>query len=137
EKDRPDPTPRIVHPVTGKLVPDPEAKLKYMEYRGARQAEWPRADFIVGNPPYMGQGRMREAFGDGYVDALRRVYSEVPNSADYVMYWWYRATVEVSVADTVRAGLITTSTITQVQNRAVVEQAASRGALVTWAVAVH
>src|SRR5690606_5138135 len=28
---RPDPTPRIPHPVTGKLVPDPEAKLPYME----------------------------------------------------------------------------------------------------------
>ena len=42
EKDRPDPTPRIVHPVTGELVPDPEAKLPYMEYVGARQAEWPR-----------------------------------------------------------------------------------------------
>jgi hypothetical protein len=57
EKARPDPTPRIVHPVTGKLVPDPEAKLPYYEYRGARQAEWPQADFIVGNPPYMGVKR--------------------------------------------------------------------------------
>ena len=34
EKDRPDPTPRLVHPVTGQLVPDPSAKLKYMEYVG-------------------------------------------------------------------------------------------------------
>ncbi len=55
EKSRPDPTPRIPHPVTGDLVPDPEARLPYYEYVGARQAEWPEADFIVGNPPYMGQ----------------------------------------------------------------------------------
>jgi hypothetical protein len=36
EKSRPDPTPRIKHPVTGKLVPDPNARLPYYEYRGAR-----------------------------------------------------------------------------------------------------
>ncbi|MFN2335299.1 MAG: hypothetical protein ABR550_12860, partial [Wenzhouxiangellaceae bacterium] len=41
EKSRPDPTPRIEHPVTGELVPDPEARLPYYEYVGARQAEWP------------------------------------------------------------------------------------------------
>jgi hypothetical protein len=59
---RPDPTPRIPHPVTGDLVPDSAAKLPYLEHRGARQAPWPRADFIVGNPPYMGRGRQRDAF---------------------------------------------------------------------------
>ena len=87
ERDRPDPTPRIVHPVTGQLVPDPTGKLKYYEYVGARQAEWPEADFIVGNPPYLGQARQRDAFGDGYVDALRRVYNDVADSVDFVMYW--------------------------------------------------
>lgn len=78
EKSRPDPTPRIVHPVTGNMVPDPDARLVYYEYRGARQAEWPQADFIVGNPPYLGQARMREEFGDGYVDTLRSFLSRSP-----------------------------------------------------------
>ncbi|HMU62835.1 MAG TPA: hypothetical protein PKA66_13695, partial [Gemmatimonadales bacterium] len=55
EKDRPDPTPRIPHPVTGELVPDPERTLPYYEYVGARQAEWPGADFILGNPPTWGK----------------------------------------------------------------------------------
>jgi hypothetical protein len=83
EKSRLDPTPRITHPVTGKLVPDPAARLPYYEYRGARQAEWPQADFIVANPPYMGSTRQREEFGDGYVSALRKSYPEVPITADY------------------------------------------------------
>jgi methylase of polypeptide subunit release factors len=52
------------------MIPDPEAKLRYYEYVNPRQADWPSADFIVGNPPYLGQARQREAFGDGYVDAL-------------------------------------------------------------------
>jgi hypothetical protein len=59
EKDRPDPTPRIAHPITGELVPDPAATLPYMEHVGARPAPWPEADFIVGNPPYLGQFRQR------------------------------------------------------------------------------
>jgi hypothetical protein len=137
EKDRPDPTPRIVHPVTGELVPDPDATLPYYEYVGARQAEWPRADFIIGNPPYLGQARQRDAFGDGCVDALRAVYKELPDTADLVLYWWYRAANEVAEGRTSRAGLITTKSITQAQSRSVISDAASRGAWVTWVVPNH
>lgn len=137
EKSRPDPTPRIVHPVTGKLVPDPEARLPYYEYRGVRAAEWPQANFIFGNPPYLGHARMREEFGDGYVAALRPAYPDIPDTADYVMYWWHRAAEEVAEGRTLRAGLITTNTITQTQNRALIQQAARRGARVVWAVADH
>lgn len=137
EKDRPDPTPRIPHPVTGKLVPDPEARLPYMEYRGARQAAWPRADFIVGNPPYMGGTRMREAFGDGYVDALRSVYPEIREGADFVMFWWFRAALSVQDGETVCAGLITTNSITQSRNRTVVEDLTGNEVRVIWAIADH
>jgi len=137
EKSRPDPTPRIVHPVTGKLVPDPDARLSYYKYRGARQAEWPAADFIVGNPPYLGNKRMREAFGDGYVDAVRLAYPEVAESSDLVLYWWYRAAGEVAAKRTLRAGLITTNSITQSLNRGVVDHWLKYGAFLVWAVADH
>jgi hypothetical protein len=40
--DRPDPTPRLRHPVTGELVPDPAAKLEYREVINPREARWPR-----------------------------------------------------------------------------------------------
>jgi hypothetical protein len=137
EKSRLDPTPRIVHPVTGKLVPDPNARLQYYEYRGARKAEWPQADFIVGNPPYMGRGRQRDAFGDGYVDALRSAYPEVPDNADYVMYWWYRAAQRIASGPAIRAGLITTNSITQRHNREIIERAEIAGAKVVWAAPDH
>jgi hypothetical protein len=137
EKDRPDPTPRIVHPVTGKLVPDPTAKLKYLEYVGARAAEWPEADFIVGNPPYLGQARQRDAFGDGYVDALRAAYPGVPDSADFVMYWWHKSALAVADETALRVGLITTNSITQGQNRTVIERARDSGAHVIWAAPDH
>ncbi|MDB4948963.1 MAG: hypothetical protein JWM27_1612, partial [Gemmatimonadetes bacterium] len=137
DKSRPDPTPRIKHAVTGKLVPDPAARLPYYEYRGTEQPAWPEAHFIFGNPPYMGQARMREGFGDGYVDALRRTYPAVPDTADYVMYWWYRAARAIAAGTAQRAGLITTNTITQAQNRVIVDQASKAGVNVIWAVADH
>jgi hypothetical protein len=134
---RPDPTPRIAHQVTGARVPDPAAVLDYVVYHDFTQAPWPRADFIVGNPPYIGNKRMRDAFGDGYVEALRAAYPEVSNSADYVMYWWYRAAVEVAAGRTIRAGLITTNSITQIYNRTVVQEAAEHGARVIWTIPSH
>lgn len=137
ERDRPDPTPRLVHPVTGELVPDPEAKLPYWEYVNARPAEWPRADFIIGNPPYIGNKRMRDALGDGYVDALRGSYPDLPESIDFVMYWWHRAAVEVAERRTVRAGLITTNSITQLFHQPIISAAAARGAHVVWAAPDH
>jgi len=137
EKDRPDPTPRIVSPVTGELVPDPAAKLPYYEYVGARKAEWPEAEFIVGNPPYLGQARMREAFGEGYVDALRSAYTDVPRSVDLVMYWWTRASLLVAEGRVLRSGLITTNSISQKLNRAMIERALHAGSSIEWAIANH
>ncbi|MEO5799167.1 MAG: DNA methyltransferase [Gemmatimonadales bacterium] len=136
EKDRPDPTPRIVSPVTGELIPDPTAKLPYMEYVGARQAEWPKADFIIGNPPYIGQARQREALGDGYVDAIRQVYPEIEDTVDLVMYWWGRAATE-TLSHTTRAGLITTKSISQVHNRGVVARSVMNGVSICWASVNH
>jgi hypothetical protein len=118
-------------------VPDPAAKLPYYEYVNARPAEWPEAEFIVGNPPYLGQGRMREAFGDGYVDGLRSAYEEVPDSADLVMFWWHRAALAVSADGAMRAGFITTNSIRQKQNREVIREAFGRGVRVLWVVADH
>jgi hypothetical protein len=136
-RDRLDPTPRIRHPVTHELVPDPSAMLPYLEHRGASIAPWPQADFIIGNPPYLGQARQRDVFGDGYVDALRAAYTTLPDSVDFVMYWWHRAAQAVASGATLRAGLITTSSITQVWNRDAVASAIERGARVIWAIPDH
>ncbi len=137
EKDRPDPTPRVVSHVTGELVPDPSARLRYMEYVNPRIQAWPRADFVVGNPPYVGNKRMRTALGDGYVDALRRAYKNVPGSVDFVIYWWVRAAELVATGEVLRAGLITTNSITQPSHQGVVRAAAEANAHVLWAIPDH
>ena len=63
-----------IHPVTKKEVPDETATVPVYRYVNPRKAEWPKADFIVGNPPFVGNKRMRAALGDGYVEALRSTW---------------------------------------------------------------
>src|SRR5690606_26545694 len=53
------------HPVTGAQVPDDTARTPVVRYVNPRKAEWPQADFVVGNPPFIGNKRMRQALGDG------------------------------------------------------------------------
>jgi hypothetical protein len=109
------------HPVTGLLVPDEAAQVPQWRYVNPRQAAWPRADFIVGNPPFIGNKRMRVALGDGYADALRAAWPEVPESADFVMYWWHKAAETVRQGQAERFGLITTNSLTMIFNRRVIE----------------
>jgi len=111
----------IKHPVTGEDVPDPKDQVKILHYVRPRPAQWPEADYIVSNPPFIGNKRMRNLLGDGYVETLRKVYKEVPESADLVMYWWNKAAKLLAEGKIKHFGLITTNSITQPFNRRVVE----------------
>ncbi|HEY9420009.1 MAG TPA: DNA methyltransferase, partial [Thermoanaerobaculia bacterium] len=111
-----------ISPVTGEEIPDETASVPVYRYVNPRRAEWPKADFIIGNPPYIGNKRMRLVLGDGYVEALRRAHDGVPETADYVMYWWDQAARLVRLKKARRLGLITTNSITQTFNRKVVEK---------------
>ena len=106
------------HPVTGKLVPDETGRIEIYRYIKPRPTKWPKAEFIVGNPPFIGNKRMRERLGDGYTEAVRSSFPQVSEAVDFVMYWWHLAS---KGSDVRRFGLITTNSITQVFNRPVVE----------------
>ncbi|MCC7279279.1 MAG: class I SAM-dependent DNA methyltransferase, partial [Chromatiaceae bacterium] len=110
------------HPVTGELVPDESAQVPLERYVNPRRAEWPEADYVVGNPPFIGAGGMRRALGDGYVDALRGTWREVPESVDFVMYWWERAAELARAGRIRRFGFITTNSLRQTFNRRVIER---------------
>ncbi len=109
--------------VTGEAVPDESARVPVYQFKNAREAVWPEADFIVGNPPFVGNKRMRATLGDGYVEALRNAYPGVPETSDFVMYWWAKAAHLCGTKATRRFGLITTNSITQTFNRRVVQAA--------------
>jgi len=125
------------HPVTGEPVPDETAQVPQWRYVGARQAQWPQADFIVGNPPFIGASTMRSALGDGYVQALRAAWPSVPDSADFVMFWWAHAAALVGTGQCERMGLITTNSLRQTFNRRVVLAALEGPVHLDFAVADH
>ena len=125
------------HPATGQQVPDEAAQVAQWRYVNPRQAQWPAADFIVGNPPFIGAGAMRGALGEGYVDALRGVWPKVPESADFVMYWWHRAAALVGAGQAERFGLITTNSLRQTFNRRVVQLGLAEGLSLRFAVPDH
>lgn len=85
--------------------------------RRPRKAAWPSADFVVGNPPFMGGSRMRATLGGAYVEALREAHNDVPESCDLVMYWWNHAARLAADREVRRVGLITTNSVTQALNR--------------------
>jgi hypothetical protein len=109
------------HSITGEDVPDETAQVPLERYLNPRRAEWPRADVVVGNPPFIGTAGMRNALGDGYVEALRGVWKDVPESADFVMYWWHKAASLVSGGSLSRFGFITTNSVRQTFNRRVLQ----------------
>jgi hypothetical protein len=125
------------HPVTGEDVPDETARLPLERYKNPRQAEWPAADVVVGNPPFIGASTMRAALGDGYVEALRGVWPAVPESADFVMFWWHHAAQLVAQGKLSRFGFITTNSLRQTFNRRVVQGALDQGLHLAFAVPDH
>jgi hypothetical protein len=110
------------HPATGEEVPDETALVHVEKYEDVQRASWPHSDYIVGNPPYLGARTIRAALGDGYIDAVRSQYPEIPENADFVMYWWARA-AELCATNQIKGfGLITTKSIGQAFSRPIVQR---------------
>ncbi len=116
-------------PTTGERVPDESAQVPVYDYENPEPAAWPEADFIVGNPPFIGAKDMRDALGDSYTEAVRDAYLyKVRKSADFVMFWWYKAAKAVRGkldgwdGATECFGLITTNSVRQTFNRKVMEK---------------
>lgn len=119
------------HPITGEKVPDEAARLEVYDYAQPKAASWPEADFIIGNPPFIGGKDLRASLGDGYAEALWAAHPKMPKSADLVMYWWDQA-ARLTAAGAKnksgkprRFGFITTNSLRQTFNRRVVEAALS------------
>jgi type II restriction/modification system DNA methylase subunit YeeA len=105
-----------------------DAILNYDEKGVPTEPEWPDADVIIGNPPFLGDKKMREALGDKYVDHLRHVYEgRVPGGADLVMFWFERAREQISGRKARRAGLLATNSVSMIANRKVLKRIKETG----------
>ena len=109
-------------------APAPQSRLTAAgcvpDWPDARRPDWPEADFIVGNPPFIGGKDLRSRLEPGYAEALWRAHPQMNDSADLVMYWWDRAADILTTpgARLRRFGFVTTNSITQVFQRRTVER---------------
>jgi type II restriction/modification system DNA methylase subunit YeeA len=84
------------------------------------EATWPTADVVIGNPPFLGNKKMRRLLGDEYVDNLRARYSAtLPGACDLVCFWFEKAKNLLLQGRLTRAGLVATKTIQSKTNRPV------------------
>ena len=92
------------------------------------EPEWPAAEFIIGNPPFLGGKLLRNGLSDEYVDALFNQYDQrVPAEADLVCYWFDKAQSAIAVGNTKRAGLLATQGIRGGANRRVLQRIKETG----------
>ncbi len=73
--------------------------------------EWPKADAIIGNPPFLGRSRMKTDLGDEYVEKVCEVFPEVKDKVDLCIYWFRLAHENIEGLE--RAGLVGTNSISQ------------------------
>ncbi len=64
---------------------------KQIQCADALFTEWPKADAIVGNPPYLGAKMLAPMHGRDYADKVRKAFPGVPGMADFCVYWFRKA----------------------------------------------
>ena len=94
------------------------------------EPEWPEADAIVGNPPFLGGSKLLAALGGDYVTRLRSLYQgRVPGGADLVTYWFEKARAQIAAGRVRYVGLVATNSIRGGANRKVLERIGETGSI--------
>ena len=89
-----------------------------------REPDWPEADVVIGNPPFLGGKLLITFLGEDYVSQMFRTYAgRVPAEADLVCYWFEKAGRQIAERRALRAGLVATNSIRGGANRRALEAA--------------
>jgi hypothetical protein len=95
-----------------------------------READWPAAEFIVGNPPFLGAKLLRRGLGNEYTEAMFEVFDgRLPGMADLCAYWHEKARAQIAAGRTRRAGLLATQSIRGGGSRRALERISESGAI--------
>jgi hypothetical protein len=107
-----------------------DALLDFTDPTKPREADWPPAEFIVGNPPFLGNRLLRRNLGNTYTEKLWKVFKgRLPPSSDLCCYWHEKARAQVAEGNTRRAGLLATQAIRNQTNREVLKRINESGAI--------
>ena len=89
-----------------------------------REPEWPVADVVIGNPPFLGGKLLITHLGEDYVARMFKTYAgRVPAEADLVCYWFEKAGRQIASGKASRAGLVATNSIRGGANRRALQAA--------------
>ena len=89
-----------------------------------REPEWPEADVVIGNPPFLGGKLLITHLGEEYVSRMFAIYAgRVPAEADLVCYWFEKTGQQIASGRTSRAGLVATNRIRGHANRRALQAA--------------
>ena len=92
------------------------------------EPDWPEADVVIGNPPFLGGKLLRGGLGDKYIESLRRQYgSRIHGEADLVCHWFDKAGRLIADGRIARAGLVATNSIRGGRNRPVLDRIVEQG----------
>ncbi|TGE01483.1 class I SAM-dependent DNA methyltransferase [Methylobacterium nonmethylotrophicum] len=87
------------------------------------EAQWPKAEVIVGNPPFLGVKKMIRALGEDYTGKIRSAYAgRVSPSSDLVCWWFVKAREAILSDRARRAGLVATNSVRGGKNRLVLDE---------------
>ena len=94
----------------------------------ADKAPWPDADYIIGNPPFLGAKDMLTELGGDYTNRLRQTYADALDGAvDLCCYWFEQARTQIAAGKARRAGLLATQAIRFSSNRRTLERIKESG----------
>lgn len=120
-------------PILDKLVmiENRDAILDLSKPKLPTPAQWPEADFIIGNPPFLGSKVFRQhGLDDTYLEPLWRAY-DLPKSVDLCCYWFELAGRAVSARGSTRCGLLATQSIRAGDSRTVLDRIKAVGSIFT------
>lgn len=91
-------------------------------------ANWPDANVIIGNPPFIGNKKMIAELGEEYVTKVRGAFKDrVPGGADFVTFWFEKSRDQIENNNTQFAGLVSTNSIRGGKNRDVLKRIIETG----------
>ncbi len=105
-----------------------DAILAFDEEGNPVEPDWPEADVVIGNPPFLGTKKLRSELGDAYAEGLFALYgSRIPNFSDLCCYWFEKARAMIEASTLKRAGLLATQGIRGGLNREVLKRIKETG----------
>ena len=91
------------------------------------EPDWPEADVVIGNPPFLGGKLLITHLGEDYVSRMFAAYAgRVPAEADLVCYWFVKGGQQIASGKAQRAGLVATNSIRGHANRRALQAATDK-----------